>query len=83
PLLDRIAADEAAATWAARSDGKVKSSGMTLLAADGNFLARTREGLMRELMTTAFHSARRSLNAQYWMTGVPADIASKVDETEA
>jgi hypothetical protein len=83
PLLDRIAAEEAAVAWAARGDGKVKSSGMTLLAADGRFLTRSREGLLRELMTTAFHSARRALNAQYWMMAMSADIASKVDETEA
>ncbi|WP_456717605.1 MULTISPECIES: hypothetical protein [unclassified Bradyrhizobium] len=83
PLLDRVAAEETAAAWAARAGVKFKSSGMTLQEADGRFLVRDRDGLLRELMTTAFHSARRALTAQYWMSGLPADIASKVDETEA
>lgn len=82
PLRDRQAAEDAAAAWAARGGGKVKSSGMSLVEADPRFFARSREGLLRELMTTSFHSARRRLNAQYWM-GLPTDIADKIDEAEA
>ena len=83
PLSEREEAERAAQSLATRLGGKPKSTTMTLVEADPRFLARNREGLLREMMTTAFHSTRRVLTGQYWRSGLPPDLAAKIEETEA
>lgn len=83
PLTEREEAERAAQSLATRMGGDLKSTGMALLEADLRFLTRNRDGLLREMMTTAFHYTRRMLTSQYWRSGLPSDITSKIEETEA